>query len=54
MSLKDEHGGMPLSVITIDYIALAFGPNHHAIRFMSNGGRRCIALIQYNIYFEQV
>jgi hypothetical protein len=54
MSLKDDHGGLPLSVITIDYIALAFGPNHHAIRFMKNGGRSCIALIQYNIHFEQV
>ena len=54
MPLKEHHGGEPLSVISIDYMALAFGPSHHAVRFKRNSGRSFLGLLQYNIQFEQV
>lgn len=54
MPLKNENGGEPIAVISIDFMTLAFGPVHHAIRFKKNGGRNYVGLLQYNIQFEQI
>ena len=54
MPLNITPGITPLSVISIDFFTLVFGPTHHAIRMKSNGGRTTLGLLQYNIQFEQI
>ena len=44
----------PIAQISIDFLTLAFGPSHHAIRFKKQGGRHYVGLLQYDIHFEQV
>lgn len=54
MLARQDKSEAPLSVISIDFFTLAFGPTHHAIRFRRGGGRATLGLLQYNIHFEQV
>ena len=54
MLARQDKSETPLSVISIDFFTLAFGPTHHAIRFRRGGGRSTFGLLQYNIHFEQV
>lgn len=54
MPLNNDKLEDPLASISIDFLTLAFGPTHHAIRFKKNHGRSYLGLLQYNIQFEQV
>jgi hypothetical protein len=52
MEQNSKGAGEPVSFISIDFMALAFGPVHHTIRFRKNGGKEFIGMIQYNIHFQ--
>lgn len=49
-----DENTQPISMVTIDYFTLAFGPVHHAIKFKTNGGHATAGIIQYNVIFEQI